>query len=208
MTTASEEPLKLGEIFDVLEEHSLDDGKLTIDEVIDAFGSRAYGPLLLTPALIGVLPIIGALPFVSLSVAFLLVLLSLQLAIGLEQPWLPGFLKGISLPGHRTVKALDACRPAARRVEKLFRPRMVFLTQQPWIRLTGVAALALSLLAVVGALAPGLIVPPLLVMIVLALGLAANDGLVVLISLALIFGAGWATWEFSEGLRNWVLGLF
>ncbi len=204
-------PLSLMQILEILEHQAQIGGKLTVEEIVNAFKTRVYGPLLFAPALIGVLPVIGALPGVSMGVAALITFIALQLALGLPRPWLPRFLMRVSLPGEATVKALRSCHPAARRMERWFKPRLVFLTRPPWRYVTGVAALCLGLMACVGALVPGLIVPPLLVIMVLALGMAADDGLVLLIAFALMGVAAGAMWWLYQNVAlilNWFGALF
>lgn len=187
-------PLRLAEMFEVIRGEAESDGVLTVGELLDAFGARAHGPLLFAPALIAVAPIIGALPGISLTMAALMLLFAAQLAAGLSRPWAPEALRSVTIPGAAVVKALDLMGPVARVADRVFKPRLRVLAQTPWLRLTGAIAMFAALLACVGALVPGLIVPPALVIIVLAIGLTTEDGLVLLIAYALTAATAWAGW--------------
>lgn len=179
------EPMSLGRMLEVIRAEAKSDGVLTVGELLDAFGPRAHGPLLFAPALIAVAPIIGALPGISLTMAALMTLFALQLVLGLERPWAPDALRDAKLPGDGVIKALDLIGPTARAADRVFKPRLRLFAQRPWLRLTGAVALCAALMACVGALLPGLIVPPALVILVLAVGLATEDGLLLLAAYAL-----------------------
>ncbi len=182
------EPLSLIDMLAIIRAQALEDDRLTVDELLDAFGERAFGPLLFAPAFIAVAPIIGMLPGVSLTMAALMTLFSLQLALGLRRPWAPAPLRRASLPGGAVVRALDAVGPTARLICRVFKPRLQFLARRPWVHLTGLIALLAALLTCIGALVPGLIVPPAVVIILVALALAAQDGATLLIAYALTAG--------------------
>lgn len=176
------------------------DGSITVVEILDAFGARTYGPLLLAPAIIAVLPIIGALPGVSIATALLTLIVAAQMLIGRQKIWAPkGFLQ-LKLPRSAVRRAAAGLEPAAHRIERIMRPRLRFLARAPWIHLVGANAVLIALAMTIGALAPGAIVPPALAMIVLALGLTTQDGVVIFASGLLAGGAGWAMWEiFASG---------
>lgn len=175
---SAHKPLRLNDILATIHEQATNDGVLTIGELLQAFGARAHGPLLLTPALIAIAPIIGALPGISLSMAALMTLFALQMALGLERPWAPQFLQNVAIPGGAAARALDLMAPAARALDRVFRPRWRFLAHKPWLHLTGMVALFAALMSCVGALVPGGVVPPAVVIILIALGVALEDGLV------------------------------
>lgn len=168
--------MRLAEVICVLREQAEIDDHLSVQEVLDAFRARVYGPLLMLPAVIAVFPVIGALPGVSLAMASILTLGSLQLAIGMPKPWLPGALRRVSFSKTRAQAVLNGLEPWARRFDRLLRPRMRFLFTWPGIHLTGLLCVFVGLLTMVGALAPGLIVPPALLMILIAFALIATDG--------------------------------
>jgi hypothetical protein len=194
--------MKLAQVITSLRSEGLEDDKLTVEEVLDLFRARVYGPLVMLPALIAVFPVIGALPGVSLAMAMILLIGSIQLAAGLPRPWLPASLKRICLNRQRAEAVLKALEPWAKRFDQVLRPRLVFLFEPPGVHLTGALCVVVALLTLIGALVPGLIVPPALVMILIAFALIANDGFVLILSAVLTAGLVYGTWH---GLKriNW-----
>ncbi len=191
---ASAAPLSLTGMLDVIRANAEDDGVLTVGELLEAFGPRAHGPLLFAPALIAVAPVVGGLPGISLTMGALMLLFAAQLALGLPRPWAPKALQDVKMPGSAVTKALDLLAPVTRAADRVFKPRFQMFARPPWLRLTGAIAVFAALLACIGALVPGLIVPPALVIIVLAVGLTTEDGLVLLVAYALTAATAWAGW--------------
>ncbi len=187
--------MKLAEVVTVLCAKSKEGDRLTVDEVLQAFGARVYGPLLLLPAVVAIFPIIGALPGVSIAMALVMLLASFQLALGLARPWLPGGLKRVSLSRARAEAVLNGLAPWAHRFDVVLRPRLQFLFTWPGVHVTGVLCVAVAGMALIGSLLPALIVPPALIMILIAFALVANDGVLLLFSGALAGGIGWLGWR-------------
>ena len=163
---------------------------VSVGDLLRAFGRPAFGPVLLVPSLIAILPVIGALPGVSLSMAAMSVLLTVQMLFGRSVPWLPQKLRDISLPADKLDTAIDVARPWVKRLEKLFKPRWTFLAEPPFRWLEALLANVLAAGMMIGALVPGGIVPPAVAMIVLALGLTTKDGLVVFVALVSTLAVG------------------
>ena len=71
-------------------------GEVSLGDVVNKFESRGFGPLLLLPSLIALLPT-GAIPGVPSICGVTLCIICLQIAFGDEHPWLPAVLKNRSL---------------------------------------------------------------------------------------------------------------
>ena len=151
-------------------------GAITVGEIVDRFGSRAFGALLFIFAIPNVLPLP---PGSSTVLGMPLVLLAPQVAIGVRAPWLPRFID------ERHIKASDLARmfsriiPRLRAVEKLSRPRLHYLFGPIGERLIGVVCTLLALVLILpiplGNLAPAITIGA------LSLGLFQRDGVIVLI---------------------------
>lgn len=187
--------MRLAQVVSVLRERARAENRLTVEDLLNAFGARVYGPLLLLPSVIAVFPIIGALPGVSVAMASVLMLACLQLAIGLHRPWLPRSLKRVSFTAPRAEMVLKGLEPWAKRFDRVLRPRLQFLFHRPGLFLTGLLCVAVAGMALIGSLLPALIVPPALIMILIAFALIANDGIALILSGALAAGVGWLGWH-------------
>lgn len=158
------------------------EGPITVEEIVDAVGSRSFGALLLVPGLIVLSPISG-IPGVPTLGAIAIFLVSVQMLLGRDSFWLPGFLLRRSVSRDRMEKGKRFLLPLARFVDRITGPRLPFLVAGPM-------AYGIALICILIALA----MPPLEAILfanvltsaaVSAFGLAlvANDGLLALLAL-------------------------
>jgi hypothetical protein len=154
-----------------------------IADLLQQIGHRGFGPLLLVPALIALLPT-GAVPGVPTLCAVLIFLIAGQLALGRHQPWLPSRLRRASIRADAIYTACRRARPVTRRVDRLLRPRLLWLTRAPAPRLIASLCMLLAMAMVPLELLPFAAAIPAGTIACLAVGLAAGDGLVVLLGLA------------------------
>lgn len=170
--------------------------KFTLCELSALLRDRTWGGLLLIFALINVLPLP---PGATTVTGIPLIILTAQMAAGRSTPWFPNRFdqRGVTKQELRRLTARIV--PWERRLERLFRPRLVGLTRRRATRVIGVVSLLLSILL-------WLPIPlgnhaPAITMTLFALGLIYRDGLLVifgavgtLVSIALVsvtLGAVW-----------------
>lgn len=119
-------------------------GSVTLAEVLTAVGERSFGALLVILAIPNM--VAGLIPGLSIVLGLPLLLVSLQLVVGAERPWLPRRLARLEIRRSDLRRMLERTRPAVRRLERALQPRLEFLTS-PWAeRLIGLGCLALSVL--------------------------------------------------------------
>lgn len=154
--------------------------KLSLGEVVEAFGDRAFGPVMFFFALINMLP--WPPGGTSLTGAPLL-LLSLELALGRDSLWVPRWAERVSV-NRDTFRRLSRrfMRPL-RWSEAVSRPRLYFLTGGFGQGLIGLACLFLSAVLVLPIFGGNLI--PAVAIGFFSLGVMQRDGLAVLL--------GWLT---------------
>lgn len=159
--------------------------RICIGDLVDAFGPRAFGALLFVFAL---LSLVAAVPGSSAVMAVPLLLIAPQLIIGVPNLWLPAALDRRSLKRADLEKVLGKVLPTLERIEKLLAPRLHWLVGSIGDRIVGLACLALAVVLALPIpffnLAPGMAIAA------LGLGLAARDGLVVLIGYGIAAGCG------------------
>ncbi len=165
--------------------------RITLGELVEALQARGYGLLLFLFAVPNLTP--GpSLPGFSTIFAVPLALVAIQMALGVAHARLPGFLAKLGTSRGRAQRVVGAAAPLLKRGEKLLRPRAASLTGPVARRWIGGAALLQAALLLIPL--PLLPLIPSLALVVLALGLAAEDGLAVGIGLgacalaALLFG--------------------
>jgi hypothetical protein len=166
---------------DVLTDIANDRSRTTINiaDLRDAMGDRAFGALLFVFAVPNVLTV-GA-PGVSTVLGAPLLFLALQMVLGLDAPWIPGFVARRSMRQQSFARAAGVAVPWIRRVERLLRPRLGIIARGPVERLIGVVC---AILAVVLMLPiPFGNLPPAVAICILALAMLEEDGLATLVGL-------------------------
>lgn len=117
--------------------------RVTVDQVLEPLKRRAFGFLLLLLAIPNFIPV----PLGIGGVMGVLVLaLGLEMLIGLEQPWVPGFLRRRTMSRGGLLRFLDRVEPVTRRLEKLCKPRAQRLTRRPFTFVSGAIMLLIGLL--------------------------------------------------------------
>lgn len=159
------------------------DGEVTIGEIVEAFGRRAFGALLFVFSVPNLLPLP---PGSSTVLGAPLVLLAPQVAIGVHAPWLPKKLKARRMARRDLNKAFDRLIPWLDRIEKASRPRLTWMFGPVGDRLIGLACTLLALVLILpiplGNMLPAATVG------VLSLGLIQRDGVLATIGY-LLFAA-------------------
>lgn len=154
--------------------------KLCLGEIVEAFGERAFGPVMFFFALINMLP---WPPGGTTLTGAPLLLLSIELALGRDRLWIPRWAERISID-RTTLRRLSGrfIRPL-RWTEAVSRPRLFVLTGGFGQGLIGLACLFLSAVLVLPVFGGNLI--PAIAIGFFALGVMQRDGLAVLL--------GWLT---------------
>lgn len=150
--------------------------KITFGDLLEAVGVQAYGPLLLVPSLLAALPVIGAIPGMSIVTGSLVGIIALQMLIGRRHPWLPKKLTGFSFKREPLVKGVAWAEPKLDKVDRFVKPRLSFLVRGPSRRLVALAAIVNAALFYPAALLPFAVTAPALTVAVLAVGVTTTDG--------------------------------
>ncbi len=175
-------------------ERETDGDTVTVGDIVEDLGQRAFGPLFVVVALLAILPT-GAIPGMSALTGALMTLVSVQLVCGARRIWLPARLERQEIGRERFVASLERVRRPARFVDRVLSPRLAWATAAPFSRALGVVAFLLSLLMYPLIVVPFGAFPSSVPILLFGLGLAARDGLVVLAGLAGSLLAAWGAIE-------------
>ena len=110
---------------EVLEDLGRSGDRLTLDEMVVAFGERAFGALMIVTALMSLLPwppggkVIFSVP---------LMIVASELTLQRHSLWLPQWAMRASVSRTGYAKGLGRVLPAIRFIERLSRPRLKVLT--------------------------------------------------------------------------------
>lgn len=170
-----------------------DDPKLYLGEMVNAFGERGFGALMVLFGLLNALP----LPPGTTSVLGLpLLLMSLQLLFRADQVWLPKWAlkRSIDRGAYRT-GAMRVVKPI-RMLERLTKPRLSIMTSEVSEILIGLAGTVLSIILILPIWGGNMV--PALIMATFGFGLMQRDGIVVLVGWLGVAGFcvfAWIAWE-------------
>lgn len=149
-----------------------------IQDILKALRGRGFGPLLLAPALLIILPT-GAIPGVPALCGAFIFLISIQIFMGLQHPWLPEKMRVYTLDRNRIRRGIQKIRPYAVKIDKHMHGRLRFLTDNRIaVRIVAMTSMGLALFIIVIGFIP--FVPALLALpiVFFALGLSMRDGLI------------------------------
>jgi len=140
-------------------------------------GLLVFSAILAMPFLIPV-----SLPFMSTALGMPMLLIGVAVTLG-RLPWLPDRLLDHELPSATVQHVLDRARRAAARVEHLVKPRLLALTGSALVNSLHGVTIVISVLLL---MAPLPFVPlantlPGIAIILLCLGMAERDGMLLLI---------------------------
>jgi hypothetical protein len=185
--------------------------RISVDEIINGLGARAFGLAVLVFALPSCVPMPPGVPTI---VGFALLIVSIQMVMGRKDLWLPRFLSKRTFPRIPLVTALENVQPHLRTVERFARPRLLVLTGRLGTMLIGLVVLVLAV-ALILPLPPGGNFPPAVACAVLGMGLAERDGAIVLLGMVTSIGAMIAAWAVTllfirhlPALADWFMHLF
>lgn len=174
---------------------------VSVGEILEAAGTRTFGPVAVVAGLVVLAPLIGDLPGVPTLMGMLVVLTVGQRLFRQKHIWLPSWLSERRVPRDKLRKGLRWMLRPARFLDRFTGPRLSWL-------MTGGGDLLLALACLVVALAlPLMEVVPLsangggLALMAFGLAMIARDGVVAILALLLTGGTlGFVGWQLAGGL--------
>lgn len=172
------EPKPLSEM---LQELCVDaEGEITLGEIVERLGARAFGAILFLFSTPNLLPLP---PGSSTVLGAPLVLIAPQVAVGLDAPWLPRKVAARRLKGSVLNNFTDRVQPWLQRIERVSRPRLGFLFGPLGDRVIGLVCSVLAVVLIfpipLGNMLPAASIG------VLALSLVQRDGILAILGYAL-----------------------
>ena len=183
MPHTTENQLPLSAVLMEIADHG--EPRISVAELMQKFGGRAFGALLFIFGLACLLP---WPPGGTTIFGFPLVLLSPQLIIGASVPWLPAAIKSHTISTADLKKGLPRVIPWLQRAEAISKPRLVILFGPVGERVIGLLCLILALILILPI--PGGNIPPALAVATLSFALIQRDGLIALLGYAMVGASG------------------
>lgn len=191
----------LGSLLESLESRTSGE-EVTVSDLLDAVGRRAYGPLLLLLGFISITPV-TLIPGVNWLLALLVMLIALQIVVGKAYPWVPSRLLRIRFSRSAMLKGVEQATPYACQVDRFLKPRLVFLTEPPFVQLVGMVCLTAALVTFPLGLVPLGPVLPSITVLLFGLALTARDGFLLILSGLVLVGAIWLAVRVASQFFGW-----
>lgn len=172
------------DVLDRLDETAGERDRVSIDDAVEALGDRGWGPFLFVPAILEISPI-GGIPGLPTLLALIIAIFAVQIALGRDRMWLPGFLGRRSVSSERMRKSVEKVRPIGRRLDKWFHGRLPQLTSDRVTRVAAVAVLFLCLTVPPLELLPFASTAPMAAIAIFGLALMVRDGLLMALGFVL-----------------------
>jgi hypothetical protein len=169
--------------------------QLTVKELLELVGVDGHAFV----ALVLCFPFLLPIPLPGLSVVFGLLIAASGLGIALNIPiLLPKWFTKRNVPTPIISKVFFHSASVLKKVEKLLKPRFLFLFSIPFIRFFMGLMVTLCGLVLFLPLPPGTNFPPAIICVCMVLSLLEKDGLVFLIGITLFVGITWFGFAFAD----------
>jgi hypothetical protein len=153
---------------------------ITIREIIDAFGDRAFGFVLILFSLPNCVP---APPGLAGVVGTPVLIFGLQMMLGYHHPWLPGFIMRRSVSVEKFRRLIDIAEPRLKRLETFCKPRHIWAFG-PWgDRIFGLFAFLVAVSVLIPF--PGTNFPPSIALVIASVAVMEEDGILLFVGYAL-----------------------
>jgi hypothetical protein len=182
---ASNEPQDLRQLLDLIEAKADEQSEVSFRDLYDAVGHRSFGPLLLVPGLIVLMPVVGDIPGVPTVMGAVVVLIAAQLLAHRKQFWLPRRVLDASLSARKVCKGVGWLRKPAGPVDRVMRPRLTQFVTGPSTYVIAAFALVIGLAQPFMELVPFSATGAGAALTAFGLALIARDGLVALVAMVL-----------------------
>ena len=154
------------------------DCMVTLDDMRDALGERAFGFLLM----LSLAPCLIPLPGMGSVFGVLVALLGLQLVFRVQAPLMPRFILRREFRQQGFHQFLDKIKPYEEKLTRWVRPRYTYLIEGPAESVAGLFIMLMAVPIVLPAPLSNLL--PAIVLLMLAVALLERDGLLALVAYA------------------------
>jgi hypothetical protein len=144
---------------------------ITLGEIIDAFGERAFGLVLILFSLPNCVP---APPGIAGIVGTPVLIFGIQMMLGHKHPWLPKFILRRSVSVAKFKRLIDIAEPRLQKLERLCRPRLTQLFSVFGDRMIGLFAFLVALSVLIPF--PGTNFPPSIALVIVSIAVIEEDG--------------------------------
>ncbi len=153
---------------------------MTVGEIKNALHERGFGILMAIAAIPICLPV-PVPPGYTTLFSIPLFIFSIQMALGMQAPWLPAWIEKKRIKRAVLETAIAKMNPWLKKLESRMQPRMTYITAHTWERIIGVFSFVFALS--ISLPLPLTNFPPGCGILIMSLGLLNRDGVTILIGM-------------------------
>lgn len=147
------------------------DETISIAEIIDAFGERAFGFVLILFSLPNCVPNV---PGIAGIVGTPVLIFGIQMMLGHKRPWLPRFILRQTVSVAKFKRLIDIAEPRLQKLEGWCKPRLPLLFGPLGDRIVGLFAFLVAVSVLIPF--PGTNFPPSIALVIASIAVMEEDG--------------------------------
>lgn len=153
-----------------------DGDSVTVQDILELYGDRAFGPIFTLLGLLAVIPPVSTIPGLPAIIGILLILFAGQILLGQDYIWLPDFITDRAIDKDKLEKAHDKTSGFLATIDCLVTDRLEWATSGPARYGAGVLVCLLSLMMIPLEVVPFAVAAPGLAITLIGIALLARDG--------------------------------
>jgi hypothetical protein len=178
----------LGDLLSRVEKLTEENKEVSLEDIIDIVGTRWFGPLLMVPGLVMVVPGVGDIPGVSVLMGLVVLLVSIQAIFDRSQVWLPRWLATYAIKEDKVKRALKWLHRPAQFVDRMTRRRLTWAVKHASIYIIAATCILIAATTPLLELIPGSAMLAGAAITHFGLALLAYDGLIALVAISFSLG--------------------
>jgi len=123
---------------------AVDGTETDLKTIVEAFGERAFGPVMILCSLFLMTPI-GAIPGLPAAFGVIIIVFASQLLLRRDHPWMPEVLRKIKISEVKLEKTRQTISPILRRIDSVINVRLPWMTSAPAQVVTALISIILAL---------------------------------------------------------------
>ncbi len=178
----------LESLLDRVEQLTYINGEVCLEDIIKVVGTRWFGPILMVPGLVMVVPGVGDIPGVSVLMGLVVLLASVQAIFDRSTVWLPRWIARRNVSEAKVKKAIKWLRRPAEFVDNMTRRRLTWAVRHSSMYVIAATCILIAAMTPLLELIPGSAMLAGAAITNFGLALLAHDGLIALIAICCSLG--------------------
>jgi hypothetical protein len=178
----------LESLLERVEQLTYTNGEVCLEDIIEVVGTRWFGPLLMVPGLVMVVPGVGDIPGVSVLMGVVVLLASVQAIFDRSTVWLPHWIASRAVSEARVKRAIKWLRRPAAFVDHMTKRRLTWAVRHSSMYVIAATCILIAAMTPLLELIPGSAMLAGAAITNFGLALLAHDGLIAIVAISFSLG--------------------